>query len=72
MDRHVVTKQKPRPIKQILKDIKAKLEKETLPIERDYLLKMISYYEGRKAGDVKMVKPITSAGEPSRMKCRGL
>ena len=45
MDRHVVTKQEPRPVKQILKDLRAKLEKETLPDERDYLSMMIAYYE---------------------------
>lgn len=62
MDRHVVTKQEPRPIKQILKDLKAKLEKETLPDERAYLSMMISYYEDKCRKEViaeKQINPKT-------------
>ena len=48
MDRHVVTTQRPRPIKQIIKDIETRLQAESDTLERDYLERVLKYYKERR------------------------
>ncbi len=48
IDRHVVRKQKPLPVKDIIANLKARLAVETDAGEIDYLNGMIVYWEGEK------------------------
>ncbi len=48
VDRHVRTKQKPLPVKDIIANLKARLAVETNPDEIDYLNKMIVYWEAQQ------------------------
>ncbi len=44
-DRHIRRKQKPRPVSQIIADLKERLANETEPDEIAYLKQMLSYWE---------------------------